>query len=184
MSSESIKKEETLVADPLKEFVFYADSVKELIETQEYVQCKYESTLNETAAKRKEIHRLEKPEGISGFFRSLGTPDKAAEAAKKERLEGQLKQLLENDTAQEKKTMEFNDEALDALKQFDKVKAVDMRENFQAYGTIQLASHKKKLASWKAIKDACQKVRRNLADAERAKAASRAGSPVVKADNA
>merc|ERR1711935_412415 len=99
VSSETIKKEESHVADPLKEFVFYADSLKELLETQVYTQCKYDTALNDTAKKRAEIQQLEKPTGVSGFFRSLGTPDKDAEAKKKATLEADLEKLVVAATA-------------------------------------------------------------------------------------
>jgi len=163
VSSETIKKEEKLVADPLKEFVFYADSLKELLETQEYTQCKYETALNDTAKKRAEIQQLEKPTGVSGFFRSLGTPDKEADAKKKAKLEADLVSLLDADRAKEQATTDFNDEALAELEEFDRVKAIDMRSYFQEYGTIQLATHQQKLDSWEKIKAACTKVRQQMA---------------------
>jgi hypothetical protein len=159
---EQMMREVTAVADPLKEHVLYAESMKELLERQDYTQGKYESCRKETAGKQKSMEQLEKPEGISGFFRSLSTPNKAAEQAKMQQLTKELEACKLAEEEQEQATVTFNKTALGELEEFGVIKSADIKSILIQYAKLQQEYCRKNLATWSRIKDACSDERETL----------------------
>ena len=75
-----------------------------------------------TASKQKQIEQLEKPEGFSGFFRSLSTPNKEAEAAKMVQLTAELEACKISELDQEQATINFNETALTEFADFGAIR--------------------------------------------------------------
>lgn len=162
---EQQKQQETSVADPLKEHLLYADSMKELLDRQDQTQSKYEAKQKLTAAKQKQIEQLEKPEGISGFFRSLSTPNKEAEAAKLVQLTAELEACKIAELDQEQSTINFNETSLQELADFAETRTSDMKKLLVQYAKLQKDFYQKQLATWTRIQETCSDPRGTAAAA-------------------
>ena len=104
---------------------------------------------------RGKSEQLEKPEGISGFFRSLSTPNKEAEAAKMVQLTAELEKCKIEELDQEQATINFNETALQEFTDFEATRSADMKAILVQYAKMQQEFYKKQLAVWTKVQATC-----------------------------
>ena len=105
----SVRTEELTVVAPLNEYLLYGASLQELLSHQEQQHWMLEGCQKDSKDKAREIEKQKKPEGISGFFRSLSKKSPAEEAAILSRLEQELIQREEIEGRMEAHTRSFNE---------------------------------------------------------------------------
>lgn len=121
-------QEEAMFSDPLKEYVFYGESIRTMCHNQLVVHQVWETAEAAVEDMQKTIEKTKKPEGISGFFATWGTGgDQRAIDAKVQKLEAQLEILKEKRAIAEQETMEFNEKCLASVERFNAHKEKDVR---------------------------------------------------------
>ena len=151
-----IKREDLGFADPVKEYVFFADSLRRLCDNQERLQSEFESTAAAAEAKGKEAVRTQKQEGIGGFFSSLTSGgNQEAIQRKVTELRAQEEALRTKRAAAEAACVDFNDAALANVAKFHSSKESDLKGYVVDYAKIRREWCAKQLEQYRAIVEAC-----------------------------
>lgn len=93
VAAEMLPHEEQDVADPLKEYLHFAEALREVVVRQEMLLCDFERSTAAVEAKEREIELVHKPEGLRGFFSNMMSSTEEDKQAKLAVYNRQLEEL-------------------------------------------------------------------------------------------
>ncbi|ENN74478.1 hypothetical protein YQE_08924, partial [Dendroctonus ponderosae] len=157
-SIDSALEDEELLADQLKEYLFYAQSVQNVCKNREVLQLKLEDSEENIANKNNERSKVQQGKlGImSRLFGSVDT-DEVRELKVSE-----LDQQIQDGTVaadNHRDTLnEFTIKSFADYERFQKQRVADLRETLSNYAFLQLKTAKKGLQSWIQIRECLQNI--------------------------
>ncbi|XP_060524955.1 sorting nexin-4-like [Cylas formicarius] len=151
-------EEEELLADQLKEYLFFANSLESVCRNHEMLQLELEDSEENLASKN--IERAKVQQGKTGLMsRLFGAVD--TEEVKEFKL-GNLDQQIQTGAVAVNNNREvlsiFTTQALSDIERFRGQKLRDLRETLAGYAFLQLKTAKKGLQTWTQIRDCLETI--------------------------
>ncbi|XP_030745803.1 sorting nexin-4-like isoform X1 [Sitophilus oryzae] len=146
-------EDEELLADQLKEYLFFSNSLQSVCKSREILQLELEDAEENIA--NKNIERTKVQQGKSGLMsRLFGAVDTdEVRELKMNMLEQQIQEgaVAVNNNKECLRT--FSSKAVEDIKRFQTQKNSDLRETLTSYAFLQLKTAKKGLQTWVQIRD-------------------------------
>ncbi|XP_002119505.2 sorting nexin-4-like [Ciona intestinalis] len=157
ISIDNLIDEEDQIAEQLKEYLYFADSLKTICKKHEALQYDvewYESSLTNALTEKKQL--LSGPPKTFSFSglkaRLLGADAADVTETRLEVLETNITDLEKELEKHRVIAKEFLDEADEEVELFKTRKVMDLREIFVSYAVLQIKMNKEGAAYWKKIK--------------------------------
>ncbi|XP_037068628.1 sorting nexin-7-like [Pollicipes pollicipes] len=144
------------LAQPLREYVLYAEAIREALGRRDAVQAQFESTAAEIQrkeAERAQVNAGHAPSGLSWMF-SRATPETLR--AEEERLGRQLHQLKLELEALNDRLECANSNLLADMERWEKLKQRDISQLLGTMGDTQVHYFEECLASWESALATCE----------------------------
>ncbi|XP_066138217.1 sorting nexin-4-like [Euwallacea fornicatus] len=151
-------EDEELLADQLKEYLFFAQSLQTICKNRELLQLKLEDAEENVA--NKNVERTKAQQGKSGLMsRLFGAVDTdEVREMKVGEIDQQIQEGVVAVTTCRQGLETFTIKALADIERFQKQRTVDLRETVTSYAFLQLKTAKKGLQTWTQIRDCLQNI--------------------------
>ncbi|CAH0559011.1 unnamed protein product [Brassicogethes aeneus] len=151
-------EDEELLADQLKEYLFFATSLQHVCKNHDALQLQLEDSEENVA--NKNIERTRVQQGKVGIMsRLFGTVDTdEVRELKINVLDQQIQDGAASVSSNRETLSEFNIKALCDIERFQNQKLMDLKDTLGNYAFLQLKIAKKGLQTWTQIKDCLQSV--------------------------
>ncbi|XP_076819610.1 sorting nexin-4-like [Clavelina lepadiformis] len=152
-SIDTLIDEEDIIAEQLKEYLYFADSLKTVCkkhEAQQYDVEWYENQVMLTMTEKKKVLTGNtKAFSLSGMKARLLGGDTAEQTEQKlEQLDKNIRDLEDKFESHRSQASDFLEEALQEVEIFKKRKRMDLREIFISYTILQIKLHREGCAKW------------------------------------
>ncbi|PIK56849.1 hypothetical protein BSL78_06252, partial [Apostichopus japonicus] len=141
--------EEEQISDQLKEYIYFADSLKAVCRKQEVMQYELEKSEELLSSKRYQRDQLlgkapSKTLSLQGMRSKIFGPEKPeVKDARLRQLEDQIEEAEEAVLRNQSETMSFMEHALSEVERFKKQKGSDLKELFISYAVLQIKMAKR-----------------------------------------
>jgi sorting nexin-4 len=151
-------EDEELLADQLKEYLFFANSLQNVCKNYEYHQLQLEGAEDNVASKNVERNKAQqgKTSLMSRLFGAVDTDE--VRELKVNLLDQQIQEGAAAVNTSKTNLNEFSTKALTDIERFQNQKVLDLRETLTSYAFLQLKTAKKGLQTWMQIRDCLQNV--------------------------
>lgn len=151
-------EDEELLADQLKEYLFFSNSLQAVCKNREKLQLQLEDSEENVA--NKNIERTKVQQGKSGLMsRLFGAVDTdEVRELKISALDQQIQQGAVAVNNDRENLCDFTIKALSDIERFQDQKVLDLRETLASYAFLQLKTAKKGLQTWTQIRDCLQNI--------------------------
>ncbi|RZC38649.1 sorting nexin-4-like [Asbolus verrucosus] len=151
-------EDEELLADQLKEYLFFANSLQNVCKNYEYHQLQLEGAEDNVATKNIERNKAQqgKTSLMSRLFGAVDTDE--VRELKVNLLDQQIQEGAAAVNISKTNLNEFSSKALTDIERFQNQKVLDLRETLTSYAFLQLKTAKKGLQTWIQIRDCLQNV--------------------------
>lgn len=151
-------EDEELLADQLKEYLFFANSLQSICKNHEILQLQLEDS--EEYVANKNVERTKVQQGKSGLMsRLFGAVD--TDEVRELKMASLDQQIQEGATAVNNNKENLNDfttKAIADIDRFQNQKVLDLKETVASYAFLQLKTAKKGLQTWIQIRDCLQNI--------------------------
>lgn len=151
-------EDEELLADQLKEYLFFANSLQSISKNHEILQLQLEDS--EEYVANKNVERTKVQQGKSGLMsRLFGAVD--TDEVRELKIASLDQQIQEGATAVNNNKENLNDfttKAIADIDRFQNQKVLDLKETVASYAFLQLKTAKKGLQTWIQIRDCLQNI--------------------------
>ncbi|XP_049820142.1 sorting nexin-4 [Aethina tumida] len=157
-SIDSGLEDEELLADQLKEYLFFMYSLQNVCKNQETMQLQLEDSEENVA--NKNIERTRVQQGKMGLMsRLFGAVDtEEVRELKVNVLDQQIQDGAIAVNANKETLSDFSTKALTDIERFEKQKVLDLKDTLASYAFLQLKTAKKGLQTWTQIRDCLQNI--------------------------
>ncbi|KAK5650481.1 hypothetical protein RI129_001510 [Pyrocoelia pectoralis] len=157
-SIDSVLEDEELLADQLKEYLFFSESVQNLCKHQEMLQVQLEDAQSTVASKHNEKSKAQQGKlGVmSKLFGAVDTEE--VRELKINLLNQQIHDGSEVVGSSKSELSNFCSNAMKDVERFQSQKVIDLTETLAAYAVLQLKTTKKSLQTWFQIRDCLQHI--------------------------
>ncbi|KAG5863420.1 hypothetical protein JTB14_023566 [Gonioctena quinquepunctata] len=151
-------EDEELLADQLKEYLFFASSLQNVCKNHEILQLQLEDAEDNVA--NKNVERTKVQQGKTGLMSKLfGAVDTDEVREYKVNLLDQQIQEGAGVVSDSKESLsDFTEKALDDIEIFQRQKVSDLRDTLGSYAFLQLKTARKGLQNWMQIRDCLQNI--------------------------
>ncbi|XP_018321793.1 sorting nexin-4 [Agrilus planipennis] len=155
---DSTLEDEELLADQLKEYMFFATSLQNICKHQELLQLKVETAQHNVVMKTAEKEKAQQGKMglMSRLFGAVDTDE--VRELKVNVLDQQIHRGNQTVSSAKIKLLEFNENAMNEIEHFNAQKFTDLSETLTGYAFLQLNMAKKSLQTWKQIRDCLQTI--------------------------
>lgn len=156
--------EEEQISDQLKEYIYFADSLKAVCRKQEVMQYELERSEDLLSSKRLQRDQLigkapSKTLSLQGMRSKIFGPEKPeTKDARLRQLEDQIEEAEEAVLRNQREIMSFMDHALSEVERFKKQKGADLKELFISYAVLQIKMAKRGITLWTNTKECFEKM--------------------------
>eukprot|EP00051_Salpingoeca_urceolata_P027295 m.480851 g.480851 ORF g.480851 m.480851 type:complete len:420 (-) comp21973_c0_seq1:131-1390(-) len=159
-AKEILMAEDSKYAEPLKEYVFFTDSMRAVVQKHEQTRLDLERA-NANLKAREEEHSFAldpaSEKGIRALWSSLTTTSDADREARVMVADAALKEAQTAHGAAEEADEEFVKQSVADIKRFHKQKVEDLKRIFAQYARSQEAHCRTNLQQWEEIRERCQR---------------------------
>ncbi|KAK4881922.1 hypothetical protein RN001_005241 [Aquatica leii] len=157
-SIDAVLEDEELLADQLKEYLFFSESLQNVCKNQEMLQLQLEDAETTVASKTHEKSKAQQGKlgMMSKLFGAVDTEE--VRELKINLLDQQIHDGSEVVGSSKNELSDFCTNALDDVERFQSQKVVDLTETLAAYAVLQLKTAKKNLQTWFQIRDCLQHI--------------------------
>ncbi|XP_072020003.1 sorting nexin-4-like isoform X2 [Amphiura filiformis] len=151
--------EEEQIADQLKEYIYFAESLKNVCRKQEVLQYELERAEENLASRSLQRDQILGTAPTKAFsLRSMrskifGPESQEAKDAQVKLLEDQIEEGEETVTKATKEVESFMEKALTEVDRFKKQRMVDLKEIFINYAILQIKISKRGITTWNSTRD-------------------------------
>ncbi|XP_059490545.1 sorting nexin-4-like [Neocloeon triangulifer] len=150
---DTVLEEEELIADQLKEYLYFANALQVVCKKQELMQLNLERAKSVVEARNAEKQRIQQGKS-SLMLRLFGAVDsEEIREAKLEELDQKLNLDNSSVSTAQADLDKFSDEALDDHERFKKQKNQDLKETLKSFATLQAKASRKNVAIWTHMRD-------------------------------
>jgi len=163
-SIDNLIDEEDQLAEQVKEYMYFADSLKSVVQKHQALQYEVEQTQQNLAsclAEQKQLMQGDKPKSfsLSGMkARLLGVDPQVQREGRLEQLEVDVENLQGQLKEREERSASFVQEALEEVELWKKRKVIDLRELLTSYTVLQVKMHREAISMWKQFKRPLQNI--------------------------
>lgn len=158
-AEKKLKFEDEKIGEPLKEYVLFCDSLRDVALKQEHLQFDVEKAHSAVASKETSLAAVRDPsqeKGISGLFSRFKTTTEDEKRAKEAKLSDELQQLKEDRDKADRENEEFKRSAREEMRRFHHQRRIDLTRILIKYARLQEDFCEKNYKIWSAIKDLCK----------------------------
>ncbi|XP_023023052.2 sorting nexin-4 isoform X1 [Leptinotarsa decemlineata] len=151
-------EDEELLADQLKEYLFFANSLQNVCKNHEILQLQLEDA--EDIVANKNVERTKVQQGKTGLMSKLfGAVDSdEVREYKVNSLDQQIQEGAKTVSDTKESLRDFTDNALNDIERFQTQKVSDLRDTLGNYAFLQLKTARKGLQNWMQIRDCLQNI--------------------------
>nr|XP_023023052.1 sorting nexin-4-like [Leptinotarsa decemlineata]XP_023023053.1 sorting nexin-4-like [Leptinotarsa decemlineata] len=151
-------EDEELLADQLKEYLFFANSLQNVCKNHEILQLQLEDA--EDIVANKNVERTKVQQGKTGLMSKLfGAVDSdEVREYKVNSLDQQIQEGAKTVSDTKENLRDFTDNALNDIERFQTQKVSDLRDTLGNYAFLQLKTARKGLQNWMQIRDCLQNI--------------------------
>lgn len=151
-------EEEEIIADQLKEYLFFANSLQDICRHEDYLQHNIDKLVENVNNKKVEREKAQcgSTSIISRFFGAA--PSEETKEVRKNALDQQIEEELQLISKSEKELKEFTTRAVEDTARFQQQKDADLKETLANFSILQLKTAKRNLQTWIHIRECLLKM--------------------------
>lgn len=163
-SIDNLIDEEDQLAEQVKEYMYFADSLKAVVQKHQALQYEVEQTQQNLASclsEQKQLQQGDKPKTFSLSSmkaRLLGVDPELQREGRMEQLKEDVVTLQQQLKEREERSASFVEEALEEAEYWKKRKVVDLQELMTSYTVLQIKTHREAISVWKQFRRPLQAI--------------------------